>query len=240
MVNYIIIIYHLNKLVRKTNEIHPQVINLQYYIFDFPNVSYDIRKKILESSYKKYYQYKDSHTNLIVLSTFVVHSYYDIDNYLMTFLSYKYEGLMMRKMLGINPDLKEINETYYEPKRSYNLLKYKLIISEEGIVIDIVPGEGKESDLAELIIRDIRGNIFKIHSSGSYEMRREWLQNKHKYIGLPYTFKYQELIVFLDSLLEFLLGQMNNLLCFKQYRFSFMLSNFDKIKKIKIKNKKSL
>ena len=185
----------ISSRVRTKNKIHPQVIDLKYYIFDLivPNVPYDVRKEILETSYTNYYQYRQGQTYLILLSTLIANSYEEIDTYLMHFISYNYEGLMMRKILGNNPNNDEIQETYYEPKRSNNLLKYKLTVTEEGIVLDIVPGEGKESDLAEIIIRDIRGNILKIHPSGPYEARREWLQNKYKYIGLPYTFKYQEL-----------------------------------------------
>ncbi len=194
-------------IVRSENTIHPRISEIQYYIFDLivPNVPSDYRSQILEETYKKYTATSYYRGNITVLSTLIAHSYTDIDNYLEYFISLGYEGVILRKRLGLisnreisltsiqNLTTKEIAETYYKPERNDNLLKYKLSFTEEGIVIDLVPGEGKEADIAEIILRDIRGNVFRIHPSGSYDMRRQWLLNKSNYIGLPYTFKYGEL-----------------------------------------------
>lgn len=86
-----------------------------------------------------------------------------------------------------------IKLSQYKPKRSYNLMKYKTFKTEEGVVIDIVSGQGTREDAGILVIRDIRGNEFRISPQGSVETHKQWLLNKHKYIGQPYTFKYQEL-----------------------------------------------
>ena len=106
-----------------------------------------------------------------------------------------FEGIIIRKMQGKGLALtkKQIEETWYKPGRNNNLLKVKKFIDEEGIVIDMVPGEGRESNLANLIIKDSRGNTFPVRPRGSFDEREKWLTNKTKYIGKKYTFRYFEL-----------------------------------------------
>ena len=187
----------ISSIVRTTNKVHEKAYMIQYYIFDFivEYVHTEERVRILNEAYNNYTNENNFPVQYLILVTSTTANTYEyIEQLYQYYLQMKYEGLIIRKMAGnkiLNND--EIKETYYEPGRSNNLLKYKPVITEEGIVLDIISGEGKEEGLAILIIRDIRGNIFQIHPAGSYEVRKKWLNNKYNYIGLPYTFKYNEL-----------------------------------------------
>ena len=187
----------ISSIVRTTNKIHEKAHIIQYYIFDFivEYVHTEERMRILNEAYTNYINENNFEAQYLVLvSSTTAHTYEYIEQLYQHFLKLKYEGIMIRKSAGnkmLNND--EIKETYYISGRGNNLLKYKPSITEEGIVLDIISGEGKEEGIAILIIRDIRGNVLPIHPSGMYETRKEWLINKYNYIGLPYTFKYNEL-----------------------------------------------
>jgi len=93
----------------------------------------------------------------------------------------------------LNQLQKGIEETWHKPGRNQNLLKVKAFIDEEGIVQDIISGEGREDELALIVLKDIRGNILTIRPRGSFELRKHWLRNKNKYIAKKFSFRYFEL-----------------------------------------------
>ena len=97
------------------------------------------------------------------------------------------------KELGLSLTQKEIEETWYKPGRNNNLLKVKSFIDEEATVIDIIQGEGRETELAILVVEDIRKNRFSVRPRGSFEDRKMWLEHKKLFINKRYTIRYFEL-----------------------------------------------
>lgn len=91
-----------------------------------------------------------------------------------------------------------ITESQYHQSKSagsrkVNLMKLKKFHDEEGVVVDIVSGEGTKEGLAILVLQDPRGHIFRHSPAGIAENHKEWLQNKQNYIGRLYNYEYQNL-----------------------------------------------
>ena len=201
--NHDIIFETITSIVRSDVVTH----EMKYYIFDIIilEVPVETRVTILVETYNLFIQSQYYKGNILVIASTLVHSYQDIKNLHDSFVSQGYEGLMIRKMAGTSclavhiaprcsiPSMSELRNSYYKPGRNNNLLKYKLFQDDEGTVIDIISGEGKEEGLALMVIRDKYGKVFKARPRGSYESRRIIYDNKDKYIGLPYTYRYQEL-----------------------------------------------
>eukprot|EP00828_Plagiopyla_frontata_P043953 TRINITY_DN7024_c0_g1_i3.p3 TRINITY_DN7024_c0_g1~~TRINITY_DN7024_c0_g1_i3.p3 ORF type:complete len:146 (+),score=28.80 TRINITY_DN7024_c0_g1_i3:398-835(+) len=90
----------------------------------------------------------------------------------------KGEGLMLK-----NPD------SYYQNKRSYDLLKVKTFHDEEAIVIGYKPGKGQNSGVVgALFVRNDAGVEFYV-GSGLTDQERRRPPKK----GTKITYKYQNL-----------------------------------------------
>ena len=107
--------------------------SLEYHIYDCfipskPNLSYDERLELLNEIAEK-----NNFKNVKIINTHKVNSFEEIEIYYKEYLSNNYEGVIIR--LG--------NSKYAINKRSYHLLKYKPVLTEEFIVIDVEDGKGK-------------------------------------------------------------------------------------------------
>lgn len=184
----------LTSVVKTQKTKHPLNDTVQYYIFDLILLQTDLmtRFKIIKDAYAKATAKWDL-SHIVLLDHVVIYDKNLIPAYLKAYIGFGYEGIMIRKVLGDARGKREIEETWYKPGKNNNLLKLKSFIDEEGTVVDIVDGEGREQGLALIRLRDKRGNVFDVRPRGSFEKRREWFQNKAKYIGARYTFRYQEL-----------------------------------------------
>lgn len=193
----------ITSIVRTENEVNERINKIQYWIFDImiKNIPTEYRLNILQKAYEEFKETEYYQGNILILTSTSVYSHADIKVLFDHYISLKYEGLMIRKLAGIEIDptiinrlnSSELKDTYYESGRSNNLLKYKEFITEEVTVLDIVSGEGKEEGIGNLLVQDIRGNVFIVHPKGSFEKRRDWLLHKQNYIGKLYTIKYNEL-----------------------------------------------
>lgn len=155
---------------------------------------------------------------LFILPEFMAFNYEELLNYRDSFLQQGYEGVMIRQYGGTCiPGTKEkiggnwvcrLDPTTRTPEsikisqyhqssssgdRPLNILKFKTFFEEEGVVIDIDSGEGTKKGVGMVIVRDIRGNEIRMAARQTDEIRSEWLRNKENYIGLPFTFEYQDL-----------------------------------------------
>lgn len=189
----------LTSVVKTFKSKHPLNDTLGYYIFDliWLETDFETRSSTLNNCYVKATGIK-SLPHINILANTIIHQESDIKLYHDAYVNqYHFEGLILRKTSGQPPhkatSKKDIMETWYKPKRNNNLLKVKAFIDEEGTVVDITSGEGRESNLAIIHIKDIRGNVFPVRPRGSFENRQKWLLNKGKYIGKRYTFRYFEL-----------------------------------------------
>lgn len=89
-----------------------------------------------------------------------------------------YEGVMLRTSFGL----------YESGKRSAYLQKYKTFLDSEFVILDIIPDNGDGSRY--LVQNDVNGLTFTV-TLGNMGERADRLANKHLYIMLPITVRYQ-------------------------------------------------
>jgi hypothetical protein len=111
------------------------------------------------------------------------------------------EGLIIRIIQGpqAGPYEQSINA-----KRSKQLYKLKAEYSAEGIIVDVIPGtRGRDATAAIFIIDTIPSTFparFQHHPSARLHVvpnatipeRKQMLKDAKKYVGLPYTFTFQD------------------------------------------------
>lgn len=81
----------------------------------------------------------------------------------------------------------------YEHKRSANLLKLKPEMDAEGIIIDIIEGEGNWRGTGKVITLKWNGVQFNATLKSSYENAVQFLKDKDKWIGKEVTFLYNDI-----------------------------------------------
>ena len=171
-----------NELIKK---------HIKYYVFDC-NIekSYEDRWGLLLDAYKKL----DIEDNMIVLvNTFWAYSQDDIQKFHQHAREKGFEGTMIRKLYVANQTPKGLKDSLYLSGRKSNILKYKDIEEEEGDIIGVEQGKGREVGIALVKLRDVRGNEFVVRPSGTFEKRKQWFENPSLIIGKKMTYQYQNL-----------------------------------------------
>lgn len=188
----------LTSAVKTEKRIHPLLSKVQYVIFDVvlpDNPTYEYRYILLANAYNRFLEDGNHPTTFTVLPAEYASSDQEVLAFHQRSVAAGYEGTIVRKIGGINPNPKEVKEAQYKPGRSKNILKYKDFLDEEGTIVGVKDAEGTERGAAILIIQDKRGNVFPVRPRGSFEQRREWLAHPERVIGKPLTFRYQELSI---------------------------------------------
>jgi hypothetical protein len=165
---------------------------LKYYIFDIvvDNLPFEDRMGVLLDAYESYIKDGNVNTAFFILKFDIVYNWDQILGYRTMYIDMGYEGIMIRKVAGKNPTPEILQSSYYEHRRTDNMLKYKLRQTDEGITIDINEGTGTEKGAAVFQVKTKTGHIFDVRPKGSFEQRREWFINKDFYIGKPFTYSY--------------------------------------------------
>ena len=190
---------------------------LFYYIFDivYPaELGIEAWEDRVAHTNHYYQAYLAQHpvTLIQLVPEFMVFDHHDLVLYRDSFIEQGYEGLMIRQYAGTVTDMtgspyqldpstrteesmkiSRYHQSSSTGDRPLNILKFKTIEEEEGIVVDIDSGEGTKKGVGMVIVKDKRGNIVRMAVRATDELRSEWLRNKEQYIGLPFTFEYQEL-----------------------------------------------
>jgi len=156
---------------------HPKNRLIRYFIFDVIIYGLDF-----EDRYRTLVNEFDEYKYLELVPCENVGSHKEVMELHGKMVSEGYEGIILRDPKGM-----------YQHGRSKAVLKHKDFFDEEGTVVDITEATGTEKGLALLVIKDDRGNVFPVRPRGTFESRKEYLQNKDKYIGKRYTFRFQEL-----------------------------------------------
>jgi len=162
---------------RKMKSEDPDLIKLQYHIFDCfftDNLSvpyidrFQLIKQILENNKYKY---------LVKVETKVVNNHEEVQKYLEQFSKEGYEGLIIRNIYG------KYKYGAISTNRSSDIQKYKLLEEEEFKIVDIIQApENKDFGIIIYVIIE-NGSKVPVNGSGTLDYRKYILENKNKYIG---------------------------------------------------------
>ena len=67
---------------------------------------------------------------------------------------------------------------------------------EEGEIIGIDEGKGREKGIALITVRDPRGNEFNVRPAATFEQRKVWFDHPDLIIGKKMTYQFQNLSEF--------------------------------------------
>ena len=166
-----------------TSKFKTNPIELKFYIFDYFNIN-DLNKTFIErNKYINYFFKTNTINNVEKVKTIIINKKSDIKTYHDEFISQNYEGTMIRDM----------SSKYILGERSNFLLKHKDFHTDEYIITDVVEGCGKDKGAAVWLCSTNDNCEFSVRHKGSYEKRKEYLNNKEKYIGKMLTVQYQNL-----------------------------------------------
>jgi len=143
--------------------------SLEFHVFDYfdmrrPNLTFEERMKH------------------ITVDTFLVKEKKEVRGYHDMFVQQGHEGIMIR----------DAASTYEIGKRSNYLLKYKAFQTEEYPIVDVKEGSGREKGTAIWICKTGEQH-FSVKPEGTLEKRREYLDEKEKYVGKQLTVRFQNL-----------------------------------------------
>jgi DNA ligase-1 len=139
---------------------------VQFHIYDLVDTEnpFAARSKALAT-------YTANRQHLVSVETFQIQSENSLKEFHSSFLARGYEGSIVR--WG--------KETYKPNGRSSHLLKYKDFLDIACRIIDIEPSESRPEWGTPVL--EHNGRHFRAGMKFSHEERKEFLLNKHKYIG---------------------------------------------------------
>jgi hypothetical protein len=202
----------LTSAVKTVKTIHPQLVNVQYWIFDVnyedsEGAPFEKRCELLINAFRRYIQDRSPISSpedasvlprtFAIVPTQVAMSHQEVLGQHAQHVAQGYEGIMIKKITnGASPDSREYAESLYRPGKGNHILKYKEFTDEEAIIISVTEAEGTEKGAAIFNVQDKRSNIFPVRMRGDFERRRYWFQNQHRVIGKEVTIRYQELSIY--------------------------------------------
>jgi len=186
---------------RKTvSEIDEDKDLMEYHIFDCFRIKddrpFDERIKYFSSAYKKWMSSKpkDFIPKIIKVVTYEINNYDDIEDSLEYFINEKYEGIMIKNIANDAPkDSERYKASLYEPKRSYNVLKYKPFFDKEVLIVNVEEGEGTHKGLGIPVVEIEKGKTISVIPTMAHNELKKWLEDPSLIVGKYATIEYQEL-----------------------------------------------
>lgn len=177
----------ISKLVRKTVNITAKDLErsrelVHYYVYDGYGFGLD-----KERPYHERKQWIDGnvagrYTNIARVEDHGLKGGADLDRHYNGLVDDGHEGAILRHR-GMK----------YEHKRSRNLLKVKPEDDDEGVILDVIEGEGNWSGTGKVIRLRWNGREFDATFKGSREEAIQFLKEKKKWLGRTVTFLYNGL-----------------------------------------------
>lgn len=120
--------------------------------------------------------------NIKTLRDTMVYSDKDAINYTMECINAGYEGAVIR----------DVDAEYKFGSRPMSMMKIKKFYDAEFKIIDIIPKPKEPQTALFVCANDINDNTFECNPMGTFNQRKEYLDNKENYIGEMATVKFYE------------------------------------------------
>jgi len=175
-------------LTTRKKGVHPLLKTVNYFIFDIylPNVPYQDRYEVLRKAFDEYYKngwMKREEGYVAMISSNLVWSDSEIEEFRIYYVSQGYEGLILHKVgVGL--------ETFYRQNRSSNMLKYKEFQDAEGLIVDVYEGKGTEEGLVMFKLKNDEDVVFGVRPRGGFDNREYWFKHPEEVLGRKYTYRY--------------------------------------------------
>lgn len=171
----------ITSITQRTVNIHPDYKRMQFHIFDIVNEKSQMERTIQLENLSQRFE-----SPLVKTPYWLANNLQEVMEVFKELISYNYEGIIVRNVLGP-----------YERKRSTNVMKFKPKQSDEYEIIgtqeEISINGTAKGTLGALVCKSGDGNIFNV-GTGFNNMQREtyWI-NKDKLIGRKVKVQYQHI-----------------------------------------------
>jgi ATP-dependent DNA ligase len=174
--------------------------NMIAHVFDIilpDDPVYEERKKILNNGFNQYlsdYELQKEDVPIHIVEYVELSNEEEIMNFYQEALDNDYEGIVIKRMARGAQTKEQLDLCRYQsggPKHTFYKLKPEE--DEEGIIVGMESCRGRHTGCAKLIIADLRGNIISCVSDGTLDNRKRIYQEREKYIGKLYTYKFGRL-----------------------------------------------
>jgi ATP-dependent DNA ligase len=164
-----------------TEDTQPKIHRIEYHIYDCFDL--DNMKLTYEERLQELNNLFNTHefTFLKHVDTDIINSVDDVIPMHNMYVEEGFEGIMLRNITSP-----------YEFKRSKNLQKYKSFFEEEFKIIGFKEGTGTERGTVVWECETSNKKHFSVRPRGTFEMRKQLLQNGDQYIGQMLTVRFQE------------------------------------------------
>ena len=161
------------------NSKNPNHTSLTFVIFDIINLAMPQNKRL--QLLTKIDAIRPPSDYIFITENVSISSLKQIREYRDKFISEGYEGVILRR-----PD------SLYQPKRTYDMLKYKQTYFTKMEVIDVIPN-GKYKKQALFVLYDKEYNVtIECSIAATFEQKENILATKHKWIGKQVKVEYRE------------------------------------------------
>ena len=162
----------------KTSRFNIEDNELQYWIYDVINDEpYKQRLEFLRSVLTGNEEY------LEMCPTFLINDDHELKKRHAQFTQAGFEGSIIRNVHGL----------YQANYRSYDLLKYKDFMDKEYRIVGGTSATGKDEGTVIFQCVTDKHQIFNVRPRGTWEQRKEYLDNIQKLVGKMLTVRYQEM-----------------------------------------------
>lgn len=181
---------------------HPMYKECTYNIFDFNTselLTYEQRYYLLFNAFRNFFNETGEPLKVKLLFSSLSFSPEETMTFHDDYVEQGYEGIIIRKLGGFQPDESRVKESIYRNGRCKNLLKYTLWIEEETEVVDVLEGEGKAKGMAIFVVKNIRYpsdstvEFFKVVPAVNEEERKYYFSHPEEVLGIPYTIRYKSI-----------------------------------------------
>jgi len=168
--------------------------HIKYHIFDCNlEKPYEDRWSVLVKAYLR----MNLGSNLVVVvNTFWAKDEQDLFAFHKYATTNGFEGTMIRKLHIADKTEKGYKSSLYLSGRKTNILKLKDMEEEEGEIIGIAEGKGREKGIALIKVKDPRGNEFNVRPAATFKQRKVWFDDPSLIVGKRMTYHFQNLSEF--------------------------------------------
>lgn len=192
-----------SSIIRNEKTPHSKLKNVVYNIYDYncgEPVVMEERIRILNAAFASLVKNGITPVRFKIVDSHMANNHEEIIRNHQYYLSQGYEGTMIRKIAGPNPTQTKINSSVYKAGRGNNLLKHKDFMDQEGFILRVEDGDGRDSKAAipviECIHKDENGKTIttniRMKPKVTMKKRKEWFANPELIVGKLATYTFQE------------------------------------------------
>lgn len=168
-------------LVKKTKPTEEDLVKskefVQYHIYDLPSEKSPCLKRLKEL--QELLETKPT-AGCVLVPTVELKSEQDVENQLQVYLESNYEGQILRTVDGL-----------YDNSRSKNLLKHKVFLDEEFLIVDVIEGVGNlEGKVGKMKFVLPSGKTFTAGLKCTHSESEQIWTSRESYIGKKATVKF--------------------------------------------------